>query len=166
MRLVDWRVMDKTEVINLIIEHNASVEAIAPEVKRRMRARLTGMSIKELWAHINNLYNGRLYAPDIPVKTDERELRRREIETDRARKLSNTRPVVIRHYNPPLYDTFTETDDCYNFLWGLSCVHRVDQLGTKQIAVLLNDKSMAGMVRRRVVKRYPGVVLSIVGEGL
>jgi hypothetical protein len=162
MREINWQVMDKDKIIELILDHNASVDTLIPDMRRRIKGKLECMDAMTLWRHINDKYGGVLYGPDNAGLTDEQELKRRERLIE---KMVITRKEVIKISIPQsVTNPFTEIDTACNEIWARSCVKEVYQCGN-QLVVIMGDAAMTKKLRRWIDKKYPGLQVTIVGEG-
>jgi hypothetical protein len=163
MRESNWEVMDKDQIIELIIKHNAGVD-VTPEIQRRIKNKLDNMDAVELWSHIRRVYGGILYEPEKYTVTDddlrERKLKAREL--DKARRV--VRPIVV---NPPVLKEVAQIpvmEQAYNDIYNISCVDRVYDYHDGKLVVLMADKSMIRKLRRWIGKHYPTVQVVIIGE--
>jgi hypothetical protein len=158
---IDWKVMDKDKIIDLILDHNAAIDVLSPEMRRRIKGKLENMDAARLFKHIENTYDGVLYGPDAPTVVDDSEKRRRERIYDKQRierpeYVPDTNVVVPR-------DRFTLLDDAHNDLYGKKCVQQVFVYG-QQLVVIPADHKKVSAIRRYVARKYPGMWITIIGE--
>jgi hypothetical protein len=164
MREANWQVLDKDQIIDLVVKHNAGVE-VTPEIQRRIKNKLDTMDAVELWAHIRKVYGGKLYEPEsyTPTEEDLRERRLREKELEKARKAprSVVVNVVVQAQN---VCKFSIIDEAYNDIYGKNCVKRVFDYHDGKLVVVMEDITMTKKLRRWVTKHYPTVQVVIIGE--
>jgi hypothetical protein len=161
MREIDWQVLDKDKIIELILDHNASVGTLSPDMRRRIKGKLECMDAVTLWKHIDKTYGGKLYGDDCIGQVDDKELRRREHEMNKVRP---ARPAVVKLpvVRQPAA-TFTAIDEANTDIYGKSCVKKVFQYD-QQLVVVMEDTAMTAKLRRWITKHYPTVWVTIIGE--
>jgi hypothetical protein len=160
MREIEWRSMDKDKIIDLILDHNVSVDTLTADIRRRIQGKLENMEAAALWRHIDNVYDGKLYGPDISV-IDEREVKRRELALKKTRNIRETTEV---HSAPMKQEsTFTMIDSAHNDLYAKKCVRKIWQYG-EQLVIIMEDSKMIVALRKYILRKYPGLWVTIIGE--
>jgi hypothetical protein len=156
MREKQWQSLDKDQIIDLIVKHNASVSTLAADVERRIRGKLEAMTAVELWHHIQLKYNGKLYEPDT-VEVDPLELKRREREA--AKPIVRVKREAVHAPSGPVTTMghgFSKTDEAENDIYGKSCVKKVMRFNDK-LLVIMEDKALRPKLIRWIAKHYPTV---------
>jgi rRNA-processing protein FCF1 len=157
MREINWQSLDKDQIIDVIIRHNASVGSLQPEVARRIKNKLDAMDASALWRHIYATYGGKLYVPDT-VTVTELEVKKRESKAEKiriARKaVKNVSiPVATKEY-------FTRIDNADTEIFSKDCVRQVFRIGNK-LVVLMADHSMTAKLIRWIGKKYPDIDIEV-----
>jgi hypothetical protein len=162
MKEVNWQVLDKDQIIDIIIKHNASIDTLNADMARRVRNKLNAMNAVELWRHIKTVYDNKLYEPDI-MTVDPMERRIQEKEYNK--RLTHEKQPVLQPLKKVLPTvTVSMREEAFNDIYGKACVKNAFDYGSGSIIVIMKDMSMIERLRKWVSKHYPMIDVEIIGE--
>lgn len=162
MKEVVWQVLDKDQIIDLIIKYNAGVE-ITPDMARRIKYKLEAMEPAELWRHIAITYHNVLMGPDPAYQVDAREEKRRELAYDRAQREKREAPKHVHVQIPTVQRPFKSStvDEAETVLYGKNYVKRVIRAGDQLVVICHNEIGKQKM-ERYARKNYPSVYVDCI----
>jgi hypothetical protein len=157
MRESNWQYKDKDQIIDLILDHNAGIERLTGELRRRAKGHLDNMNAAELWRHVMVTYGGKLYEPDV-APVSELELRRREYDMNKVRVHKSASKPAAEAAKPVEY---APIEDAHNAIYSKNCVKKVFRYGD-QLVVVMEDACMTGRLTKWVARKFPNINITII----